>query len=260
MIEFFKEDDTISRNNFNKVLTSVAQTQNNLIINSDFKIWQRGNEFQLNTSSYTYTSDRWKAKGTGKIIKDDKGLKVINGTARIIYAMELDDYSPLVGKPITLSWSKNGIINNTTRQPSYHTNEVFNITLDENDILNWVRLSIGEIALPYIPTVYAEEFNKCQRYYRQSTFMYAGFLSPDGNTAMLWGLPNNNMRIAPRVSVKSLNNNIAGKVDLIKGYSSGNLTEPFVVMSNAGVSRVILILPIGFNGMQGVLIEDAEIY
>lgn len=260
MIEFFKQEDQVSRNNFNTALNSLTTIQNNLLINSDFKIWQRGTEFQLNVNAYTYTADRWKAKGTGKVVKEDKGLKAINGFARIVYTMEDVDYKPLIDKPISFSWSKNGVAGSITYHPPYHKPEIFNITLDSNEVLNWVRLSVGELALPYIPTIYADEFNKCQRYYRQSTFMYAGFLSPDGDTWILWSIPNHDMRIAPNVSAKSLNEGIAGKVDLIKRHGSGNPITPNFIMSNAGMSRIILQLPTGFNGMQGILIEDAEIY
>lgn len=233
----------------------------NLIINSDFKVWQRGTEFQLNVNAYTYTADRWKAKGTGKVVKDDKGLKVTGGFARIVYTMEDVDYKSLMDKPISFSWSKNGVIGSRTYNPPYHKPEIFNITLEANEVLNWVRLSVGELPLPYIPTIYADEFNKCQRYYRETPFMQSGFSSPDGNTAISWGIVNTNMRIMPNVSVKSLLNPIdAGKIDLIKMFGSGSSILPNFVMSNVGISRVILLLPAGFNGMQGILMEDAEIY
>lgn len=234
----------------------------NLLINGDFKVWQRGNGIALQTNKWTYTADRFRARGVGLIQKTHKGLYVssASGTINIDYVLEDEDYIKLLGKTITVSYCKNDI-EYILYSSQVAGNNIFGIDLKQGDTLNWAKAELGASASPFVAKSYAQELTDCQRYYRETPFMQSGFSSPDGNTAISWGIVNTNMRIMPNVSVKSLLNPIdAGKIDLIKMFGSGSSILPNFVMSNVGISRVILLLPAGFNGMQGILIEDAEIY
>lgn len=86
----------------------------NLLINGDFKIWQRGEEIIINDNCFSYTADRHRVSlsNTGdfnKITHTENGLKlettkVVSGANRYLcYHMENKDLEGLKGKEVTLS-------------------------------------------------------------------------------------------------------------------------------------------------------------
>lgn len=92
-----------------------ALSNDNLLINGDFRIWQRGTEFNMpSTTQYSYVEDRWGCfmSGGGKVTKS-VGLKngirlewTVTGTKRIVQKNE--DYQLLIGKTCTLSFEYSG--------------------------------------------------------------------------------------------------------------------------------------------------------
>lgn len=146
----------------------------NLLINGDFKIWQRGEAFERKSSAYT--ADRWKCSssdgttaGNG-IFRHENGLEIRLKFHRIMYTMEDRDFLNILGKKVTLSWSYNGVIQSETIIAENPT--IFN-KIFQPGVLNWVKLELGEIATPFVPKSYAEELEDCQRYYEKSYNMSA---------------------------------------------------------------------------------------
>lgn len=88
----------------------VTQLSNpNLLINPDFRIWQRGERFEINTPSREYNSDRWRcfnqANTTTIIEKTNNGLKHSSqgeGVSSLEHSFEIPN--SIKGKKVTLSY------------------------------------------------------------------------------------------------------------------------------------------------------------
>lgn len=230
----------------------------NILINGDFRVWQRGDRINTEKNKWIYTADRFRVNGVATIEKTNKGLYVsyTSGRVQIQYILDDADYTKLLGKKITVSYCKNDI------EYILYSTEVagqviFSMELDRWDTLNWVKAEIGDTATPYQELPYAEELARCQRYYRETPFMVSGHKDGD---YVNYSHSNKMMRIEPHTVAKSIGNHNADKVDLIVGTGSSIQATPYAVMSNVNISRVILGLPTGYTGMQGILTEDAEIY
>lgn len=146
----------------------------NLLINGDFKVWQRGEELTVGTGKYC--ADRWKIycpTGTVQFKKVDNGLKIVsvsnNSTLNILQVIEHDER--LEGVKGIFSYSVNDVITKIpyTLSNSYGTEkhiEMKNIAeLKTGDVVNWAKFEIGEIATPFVPKTYGEELALCRRYY-----------------------------------------------------------------------------------------------
>lgn len=158
----------LSASNFNKIedelerLSKIGGSNSNLIINGNLKVWLRGDSIAINSSSWTYTAEMFRCKGSGAVTRDDDGLKV-SGTTQIQYKMETNDFSLIEGKVATLTYSINGGI--TSRTFTVNNQVVFDINLSSNDTLNWVVLILGETSVEApIPESYALTELKCARY------------------------------------------------------------------------------------------------
>lgn len=171
----------------------------NLLINSDFQVWQRGTTFEsVNT---IYTADRCLSNaslvGAMTIRKVADGLQFTctkSGAqlAPYQYLMEDADLKKVRGKTVTLSYSVDGVIRSFTLNdfgqvyilndelledytlPSTagnltHTAIVIlyeNMTVGQSKTINWVKLEYGSLATPFVPRLYSEELMECMRYYR----------------------------------------------------------------------------------------------
>lgn len=145
-------------------LASVEASQNhfsqpNLLINGDFKVWQRGTSFT--NPANAYTADRFRCNGAGTVSKDADGMKIV-GAVNVKYIMEDKDFTAIDGKAVTLSKSINSVITAETFIADSAT--VMDLTLTDKT-LNWVKLELGSTATPFVPRTYAEELALCQRYY-----------------------------------------------------------------------------------------------
>ena len=152
----------------------------NLLINGDFKIWQRGLELTVQTSKYC--ADRWRIycpTGIAQLKKVDNGMKVVsisNGSILNIYQI-LEHDEKLEGVYGIFSYSVNDVV---TKIPYILQNtygvgkhiEMKNIVgLKAGDVVNWAKFEIGTFATPFIPRLEAEEMALCRRYYMKFTAM-----------------------------------------------------------------------------------------
>ncbi len=150
----------------------------NLLLNGDMRIWQRGDTFSFSDNDGAYTADRWFIQpnlpaGTAdesavEVAHVDTGMKVTltNGTATLCYRMEPADALQLHGKPVTLSYCADGIVQ--TPQTFVLNRSAVNtveIPLLQTQTIEWVKLEEGEEATPLCKRPFAQELTDCQRYY-----------------------------------------------------------------------------------------------
>lgn len=158
--------------NQGKILSEMIDNQiqriinQNLLINGNFQIFQRGTSFTVGTSDWSYTADRWRVKslsGNITVSKVADGLKV-SGACSLQYVLSPNDLEALTGNVVTLSYSINGDI----QQPTTFTissKTVVNLTLSANDVVNWVKLELGSVATPRVIRPFVEELQNCLAYY-----------------------------------------------------------------------------------------------
>lgn len=191
----------------------------NLLINGDFRVNQRG-QTTYDGSYRGYCVDRW-FKNDGHTVTKGNGYITFtrNTTEERKYLLQLiEDYQNLLGKTITLSFKvRNGIvgkkymfglyngstlsattgyylggeeiITTTLTVPNnWNTVGVVLYPIEETTIgasvqIEYIKAELGAIATPFIPRLYAEELELCQRYYLNFTdyLVCVGFSW--GNTA-----------------------------------------------------------------------------
>ncbi len=153
----------------------------NLLINSSFKIWQRGTSFT--NPSNQYCADRWICNGIGTINKVTGGMR-ITGTINIKYIMHWSDFQKINNKTVTLSYSIDGAITKNTFVATGSVNAnatVVDFTVTDKTI-NWIKLETGETATLFTPNTYSNELLNCQLYYESSGGSY---LSLGGGNAFV---------------------------------------------------------------------------
>ncbi len=191
----------------------------NLLINSNFQIWQRGNgPFTAGLSADRWNIT-WNAGGTSSIVKISDGLRFSNsgGTSRPMVRQYLEHGIIENGKTYALSI---GLVNGTIYSGSVVADEAnyravyfgnhsialgknttnafwcFIIYCDMNSTLDvkWCKLEPGPIATPFIPRPYAEELAMCQRYYENSWFPFNATYV-DCHLAQCWATNNADARV-----------------------------------------------------------------
>jgi len=212
----------------NKITPHLHQLSGqNLLINGDFQVWQRGTSF---TGMGVYCSDRW-YKSHGTIKKTTNGLQLtsIQNDWNLL-RQYVEDFRFLSNKTMTLSckvkyvtnctkldllwfngtsWYgtnfKDKQINNTeilkfTFTPNLSSASKFAIGInlnntDESIEIEWVKLELGAVATPLVPRQYGEELALCQRYYQSTTLTQNVIASDNGQLQLgMNGIP---MRIRP---------------------------------------------------------------
>lgn len=134
----------------------------NLLINPDFKINQRGEtDFSVTyhqgtpiSQSQKYTVDRWRIMDGEANISN--GKFTLTGT--IIQALENS-----IGSDFTASVS----VESGTATASYNDSTKTFTIVGNNAVLNWAKLEYGSVATPFIPPDPATELMKCMRYYEK---------------------------------------------------------------------------------------------
>jgi len=177
-----------------KVDTSLSEKANpNLLINGDFQVWQRGTSFPGVIAQYT--ADRWKVETTNgsypaSVLKVDNGIQITTGGAGVgavlKYTFEDSDFKKLNGKTATMSYSKNGVVVNSTfiiNSAIIQVVGIGNNMSSETSIINWAKLELGSIATPFVPRLYAEELALCQRYYETIPYFISPSVQGSGTTA-----------------------------------------------------------------------------
>lgn len=168
----------------------------NLLINGNFKINQRGSSEYSGTNIYTV--DRWRLSGTGSVSVVSDGVKYTANGSWTGIRQYIENPSFLSNKTITISFNVTGSVgiwanvlhNGNTVASTYNTkteNQTLTLThtfgdvLDSDSVfirfttreagdwfvLNWVKMEFGETSTPFVPRLYSEELNLCQRYYQK---------------------------------------------------------------------------------------------
>lgn len=156
----------------------------NLLINGDFQVWQRGEQFHYASKGlYKYNADMWaiySADNTEhKCDRVENGLKfwVTNNQNALSQILE---QKLGVGEDYVLSAMIDGVVhtmpiiggeycNSEDGRLGYldygSKNERVTINPIGETVVSWVKLEKGKIATPLTPRTYAEELFLCQRYY-----------------------------------------------------------------------------------------------
>ena len=138
-----------------------ADIQNeNLLINPDFRINQRGNtDFSVTyhqgtpiSQSQKYTVDRWRIMDGEANISN--GKFTLTGT--IIQVLENS-----IGGNFTASVS----VESGTATASYDDSTKTFTIVGDVAVLKWAKLEYGSVATPFVPPDPASELLKCQRYF-----------------------------------------------------------------------------------------------
>lgn len=194
--------------NTNQQTTSskLAQLTNpNLLINGDFKIWQRGNIFNLDPNLWLYTADRWSFTGGigSQVTKVANGIKVdVVSYTNFRYLFENNDYEKLQGKTVTLSICIDGVVTKQTFEVTQ--NSIIKGMSKSTQIINWVKLELGSISTPFHPKSYAEELASCQRYYVPLVFGNVTQIETD-RIYFTCFLPSQ-LRTSPTIGISTVNN------------------------------------------------------
>ena len=172
----------------------------NLLINSDFRVNQRGQTSYNNTNAASgkYTLDRWIHYASGAYTMtpvNGGGVTIVNsGSTNVDFAQIIENGIALLdGKTVTASASVDGTIYSVTATLSsaisksvilknssstnigalyiQRTSAVckvwFRVYAGKTLNLDYVKLEMGSYATPYSPRPYAEELAICQQYYRR---------------------------------------------------------------------------------------------
>lgn len=172
----------------------------NLLINGDFKINQRGQNYYSGMSAYTV--DRWRNSGTYLTVNEDKTITISHFGGWNYFYQRIEDISKFLGKTVTftvnikeISYTNgNPVISlndgSTTNSEIITQPGIYSITktisetatkLDCRLLLNntamasgetsdisstieWAKLEVGETATNFIPKNTATELSDCQRY------------------------------------------------------------------------------------------------
>lgn len=271
-----------------KLAKAEAIYKPNLLINGDFKIWQRGDSVSVASSQKGYTADRWLLQNnrtdvpiTAYRIYDGSdnptvqqyyenygsGISALTvSSARFLYLMDIEEAKKYEGKTVVLSYSLNKEI--TVNEPytftiteTDKTNgyvQCFYRLMDIGEVLNWVKLELGSIATPLVPRLIAEEFPLCQRYEQISNYVHGMGIAYYGSVLLYLPL-SCPLRVTPKVS-------FSGTVSAIRdGIDSQNITS----MTYVGHSDSLVIIACATSGsvengtvwrVEGGKIElDAEI-
>lgn len=218
----------------------------NLLINSDFKINQRG------ATSYEkmgYSVDRWKiwnitvtpnANG-GITIKNDKYTDAGTFLQYLENATEGDStlscYVTSVSGTVTMVADDNSQVVLKQGLNVVHTSastKAFTIFLSQGTsiTLKWAKLEQGKHATAFVHPIYSEEYQKCMWYFQPITGARSGFFS---DSKIYLNIPEvNSMRIS-KPSVDSSNITLEGWI--YTGASSDAITVDRPDITNASVDN-----------------------
>lgn len=202
-----QDGDKYGAADVNEERTLLNQLGNsNLLINGDFQVWQR-DVSRSSVASGSYCADRWTVycpSGTMSFQKVENGLKVTAGNGGIYQPISVNEYGWLLGKTCTVQICKNDVVTSfkRTMERDNGTDKIVVAPVNDlrpNDVVNWVKVEIGEVATPFVPNTITEELAACKRYgvfYRPSYYLNLMMGTYyDGKIVGL--LLTNNLRISP---------------------------------------------------------------
>lgn len=177
----------------------------NLLINGDFQVWQRGTSFSNFENGYT--ADRWRianAKGQTYLVEKSNDVplgSVVKNSMHIVETYNENTYlryyvdSTLKGDFTLSFWYKTNVTFNSyvvngdvpthifkSNASNTWTKAIINFnatSLTRIEIIRalqvgevyiaGVKLEYGDMATPFMPKPYSEEFLMCQRFYQMFT-------------------------------------------------------------------------------------------
>ena len=177
----------------------------NLLINPDFSINQRGEEFYVADDSNFYTVDRiYLHKYAIPVLEQKNGGGIsLSGTSvqaqQFIISYLVEEFKKYAGKTLTLSIKFKNVTGTGVRVRTSSTGtgdysasittdmlytKTFTVAENPTELsirlttgvagdfsfdVDWWKLEVGSVATAFIPPVMAEELPKCQRYYQRFT-------------------------------------------------------------------------------------------
>lgn len=276
----------------NELKGNVDQLSNpNLVINPDFRIWQRGETFNT-VNNGQYTADRWNiATPHGgldgvTVSKVENGIRIMNASDKYVHFRQFidgKDYTAL-NQEFTLSVKIkgkepkiiSGVVNGAKSISSTDGNFIFvvacnsslktvnvEIVSNANDwIVEWVKLELGTVPTPFVPRSYGEELALCKRYYRNydvdlgaSNFYGYAHDTTALSITMNFDTP---MRIAPTFTLKNntIRRNSNGEILTLSSFSKN--ISPYGLATMYLIKANIPLVTGQTYSVNGTF--DAEIY
>lgn len=188
----------------NKIESLPVPCNPNILINGDFKIWQRSDEFNI-TNNSEYTCDRWmvSSKGSCTLSKKKYGVKFVStlsdntyvnfqqflelpyGFSNKTVTMSVKLHSPCSSinmfavhrnppnedkETYNTEYTNKSFISATFKLPDLSSGKMFfGIQIRGNNYadIEYIKLEIGNNATPLSSTDYNHELLECQRYFER---------------------------------------------------------------------------------------------
>ena len=272
---------------------------NNILINSNFANPVNQREVvspvvNSDANAAFYTIDRWEMYGTGKLIINDGESITLENTGNLSLYQYIENSELLEGKKVALSAKVNGKIYSNVDTVNQSGGKAVIRVYDDSGVqqcviylqymsnknlyrvvvgvdntsvtVEWIKLEVGEVATPYVPRLYEEEYTLCQYYYQVFySNSNTAFLSNSSEAIFTVQCPSK-MRVknstnALRDGWKVFPNNCNGADQYVSGLTvqqcSSNTFQNKVYIKFAGTS-----LPFGDTNkpfLDAVITMDAEI-
>ena len=193
------------KHNSNIVPDCTEISNENLIINPNFKINQRGSNAVTRNGADVYTADRWGLfKGNGKFSVKTHKLTGLDETQPTVLCQWVEDNWFLYGGTITVSATIDGVRyrKTITLPESYESDYINNIYENDNFVfriyvsrgnfmlgvqflvnngvvivIDRVKLEVSDFETKYSERPIAQEMLLCQRYYQKLSVFSVGYAS-----------------------------------------------------------------------------------
>lgn len=155
----------------NKIIGAVnALPNDNLLLDSHFRLWDEGTSFSGAYTSGGYTATLWWVKnlsgGTITVSRAEGGGMNIQGTGTVQVSQPIEDAKLLDGKTVTLSWSVDGVEHAKTYVFDASASNAAAVEIAGGGTIQWVKLELGAYVTPCMPRPLALEKQMALRYYQ----------------------------------------------------------------------------------------------
>lgn len=155
----------------NKIIGAVnALPNDNLLLDSHFRLWDEGTSFSGAYTSGGYTATLWWVKnlsgGTITVSRAEGGGMNIQGTGTVQVSQPIEDAKLLDGKTVTLSWSVDGMEHAKTYVFDASASNAAAVEIAGGGTIQWVKLELGAYVTPCMPRPLALEKQMALRYYQ----------------------------------------------------------------------------------------------
>lgn len=155
----------------NKIINAInALPNDNLLLDSHFRLWNEGIIFGGTYTSGGYTATLWWVKnlsdGDIRVSRVEDGGMAIQAAGTVQVSQPIEGAKLLDGKTVTLSWSADGVGHAKTYVFNASATNAATVELTGGGTINWVKLELGESATPCVPRPLALEKQLALRYYQ----------------------------------------------------------------------------------------------